>query len=96
MRLSVPIYEIYALKYAGPFTSSAAFVLWNEGWDERIERNYYIWAIKGNEGWTIVDTGTGLTQAAQRKLVGYVNPVDVLTRIGIDENNVENVILRLS
>lgn len=88
-----PTYEIYALKYAGPFTSSVAFVLWNEGWDEQIERNYYVWAIKGSNGWTVVDTGTGLTQATERQLAGYSNPVDVLARIGIDGSNVENVIL---
>ncbi len=93
MKSPTPTYEIYALKYAGPFKSSMAFVLWNEGWDEQIERNYYIWAIKGRRGWTIVDTGTGLSQASQRQLAGYVNPVNVLGRIGIDGSNVDNVIL---
>ena len=90
---SNPIYEIYALKYAGPFTSSMAFVLWNEGWDRQIERNYYVWAIKGSEGWTIVDTGTGVSMASQRQLSRYVNPVEVLARIGINGDNVSTVIL---
>ena len=47
MAASLPVYEIYALKYAGPFTGKLAMLLWMEGWDEEIERNYYIWAIKG-------------------------------------------------
>jgi len=42
-----PQYEIYALKYAGPFPRKLAMVLWNAGWDENIEVNYYVWAIKG-------------------------------------------------
>ena len=44
-----PQYEIYALKYAGPFSRKLAVVLWNEGWDENVEVNYYIWAIKGKD-----------------------------------------------
>ena len=34
-----PVYEIYALKYAGPFTSKLAMLPWMEGWDEEIDRN---------------------------------------------------------
>ena len=88
-----PVYEIYALKYAGPFTSSLAMLLWNEGWNETIERNYYIWVIKGKDENIIVDTGTGVTTAEQRKLKGYVNPVDVLARIGVNGDNVKKVII---
>lgn len=69
-----PQYEIYALKYAGPFPRKLAMVLWNEGWDENIEANYYVWAIKGKDEAIVVDAGTGLTEANKRKLKGYVNP----------------------
>ena len=88
-----PQYEIYALKYAGPFPRKLAMVLWNEGWDENIEVNYYIWAIKGKEETIVVDAGTGLTEANKRKLKGYVNPIDALKRIGVDESNVNKVII---
>ena len=88
-----PVYEIYALKYAGPFTSRLAMLLWNEGWNEEIERNYYIWVIKGKDENIIVDAGTGVTLAGQRKLKGYVNPVDVLARMGVNGTNVNKVIL---
>ncbi len=89
----MPIYEIYALKYAGPFLSKLALLRWNEGWEEEVERNYYIWAIKGKEGFTVVDTGVGITMAAAMKLKGYVNPVDVLARIGADESKVTKVVI---
>ena len=89
-----PEYEIYALKYAGPFPRKLAMVLWNEGWDQDIEVNYYIWAIKGKNGETVVvDAGCGKTLAAERKLRNYVNPVEVLARIGADATNVTKVIL---
>ena len=88
-----PVYEIYALKYAGPFTSKVAMVFWNEGWNEEIDRNYYLWVIKEKRENIIVDTGTGITQGEKRKLRGYVNPVDVLGRIGVNASNVTKVII---
>ena len=88
-----PLYEIYALKYAGPFPRKLAMVLWNEGWDENVEVNYYIWAIKGKDETIVVDAGTGLTEANKRKLKGYINPIDALKRIGVDESRVNKVII---
>jgi glyoxylase-like metal-dependent hydrolase (beta-lactamase superfamily II) len=89
----VPQYEIYAFKYAGPFTSSVAMVFFNEEWDKTIERNYYVWAIKGKDGVTVVDAGTSLSQQSKRNLKGYVNPVEALARIGVDGSNVKRVII---
>jgi len=88
-----PEYEIYALKYAGPFSSSVAMVFFNQEWDKTIDRNYYLWAIKGKNGVTVVDTGTSLTEQSKRNLKGYVNPVEALARIGVDGSNVKQVII---
>jgi glyoxylase-like metal-dependent hydrolase (beta-lactamase superfamily II) len=50
-------YEIYALKYAGPFVRTGAHLLWYRDWD-RIEKiNYYIWCIKGAGATVVVDAG---------------------------------------
>lgn len=89
----VPMYEIYALKYAGPFTRKLAYGLYGKGWDENIKINYYIWAIKGKDEFIVVDTGCGLSGARQRKLETYVNPVEVLARIGVNGSNVRKVIM---
>jgi len=86
-------YEIYALKYAGPLTSKLAMLLWMEGWDKDVDRNYYIWAIRGAGETIVVDAGCGVTLAAQRKLKGFENPVEVLARIGADKTNVKKVII---
>jgi glyoxylase-like metal-dependent hydrolase (beta-lactamase superfamily II) len=87
------MYEIYALKYAGPSSSKLALLRWNEGWDEDVDRNYYVWAIKGKEGFTVVDTGAGPIMATERKLKDYTNPIEVLTRIGAGSSNVVRVII---
>jgi glyoxylase-like metal-dependent hydrolase (beta-lactamase superfamily II) len=88
-----PVYEIYAAKYAGPFTSKLAFLLYNQGWDQDIDRYYYIWVVKGPTETILVDTGVGLTVAADRKLKGYVNPIDVAARIGVKPNDVTKVVI---
>jgi len=39
----MPQYEIYALKYAGPFTRTGAHLMWYQDWDKIETVNYYIW-----------------------------------------------------
>ncbi len=89
----VPTYEIYALKYAGPFTRKLANVLYGIGWEENIEIHYYLWAIKGEGEYVIVDSGCGPSGAKQRNLKPYVNPVEVLARIGVNGSNVKKVVM---
>lgn len=92
--LSSEAYEVFALKYAGPFTSKLAMVLWMEGWDQDIERNYYFWAVRSKTGeTTLVDTGTGPTEGARRKLKNYVNPLDSVARLNIKPEQVSRVVI---
>ncbi len=86
-------YEIYAVKYAGPIESSGAFIMWNKDWDKKVVRNYYIWCIKGDDHTIIVDAGVSPLMANRLKLPNYVNPADLLARIDIDNNDIENVII---
>lgn len=88
-----PEYEIYALKYAGPFRSSGALLLWLSEWEKTAERYYYFWYIKGGETPIIVDCGVSPQAAALKNTTGYVNPSDVLARIGVDASEVKMVIL---
>lgn len=86
-------YKIYALKYAGPLKSSGAFIMWNKDWDKTVERNYYIWCIKGNGENIIVDAGVTPQIANKLGLAGYINPVKMLSRINIKASEVDKVIL---
>jgi len=92
--LQKPQYEIYALKYAGPFTSSGAFLLWLKDWEKTLNRYYYIWCIKAGREPIIVDCGVPPRLANQKNLgAGYVNPVDVLSKIGVNASEVTKVII---
>jgi glyoxylase-like metal-dependent hydrolase (beta-lactamase superfamily II) len=86
-------YEIYAVKFAGPFTGSGAFLMWNKHWDEVYERNYYIWCLKNDERTIVVDAGVSPQLAQERNLTGYVSPAEVLKGIDVQAEDVEHVIL---
>jgi len=88
-----PEYEIYALKYAGPLTSSGALLLWLREWETTETRYYYIWSIMGGDHPIVVDCGVAPDAAKQKNLPGYASPSDVLKRIGIDAAEVKHVIV---
>ena len=90
--MTTPTYEIYALKYAGPFTRPASMVHWFQDLDKTIQINYYIFVIRGGDEIALVDCGCRPKLAEERDLAGYVNPVDVLKRIDIDSSEIKYLI----
>ena len=89
-----PEYEIYAAKYGGPLVRKVAIVLWHVGWDQDGPINYYVWAIKAKGGEiTLVDTGPSPAQGAARKVPGFVDPIDVVARIGATADSVSKVVI---
>jgi glyoxylase-like metal-dependent hydrolase (beta-lactamase superfamily II) len=86
-------YEIYALKFAGPFVRTGAHLMWYRDWDKIEKINYYIWCIKGAGATVVVDTGVTPQMAAARELDGYINPVEVLDRINVKADEVRHVIV---
>lgn len=86
-------YEIYAVKFAGPFSSSGAFVMWMKDWETVCERNYYFWCLKSSEQTILVDAGISPRLAHERNVVNYVNPVQILEGIDVHAEAVEHVIL---
>ena len=87
------LYQIFALKYAGPFYGSEAFLMWHREWEKTAQRNYYIWCIKGAEETIIVDAGVSPELARAKDLNGYVNPTQLLAKIDVKAAEVQHVIL---
>ena len=87
------IYKVFALKFAGPFTSSGALLMWMKDWEKVCERNYYFWCLKSTETTILVDAGVSPHLAEERSLAGYVNPAQILEGIGVNAEEVEHVIL---
>ncbi len=86
-------YEIYALKYAGPLTSSGAFIMWRKDWEKQVQRNYYLWCLRGERETVIVDAGVRPDLAREKNLNGYENPVEVLSRVGVKAEEVRHLVL---
>ena len=89
----MPQYEIYALKYAGPFVRTGAHLMWYRDWETHEEINYYFWCIKKDGEAVIVDTGVTPHLARERELGGYVNPAEVLERIDVKAEEVRHIVI---
>jgi len=86
------MYEVFALKYAGPFERKLAATVYFTGWTEDIQINYYIWAIRAKDGeTTLVDTGLGSKLGAKFK--SFVPAHQVAARLGIKPEQVTRVVL---
>jgi len=93
-----PVYEVYAMKYAGPLPRKGAFMRWLQGFDQDVEANYYIWAIRAPDGETcIVDAGTNPAFAAQwadrYRITNFVDPRIMIARLGVRPEQVTRVIV---
>lgn len=91
--MAVPNYEIYALKYAGPFTRPASMMVWFQDLDKTVQTDYFIFVIRGGGETVVVDCGVRPELAAERRLAGYVNPAEVLKRIGVDAGKVKHLVV---
>jgi len=89
----VSCYELYALKFAGPFSSSGAFMMWMKEWETVALRNYYFWCLKSPERTVLVDAGVSPLLASQRNLPGYLSPADMLKGLEVRAEAVSQVIL---
>jgi len=88
-----PTYEIYALKYGGPYTRPGCMINWFQDMDRTTQINYYIFAIRGGGETIVVDCGVHPDVAKQRNLASYVSPADALKRIDIDAAKVKHLIV---
>ena len=91
--MAIPTYEIYALKYAGPFDRPAPMMNWFQDMDKRIRINYYVFVIRGGGKTIVVDCGCAPALAKERDLVNYVNPAEVLKRIDIIAGEVKYLVV---
>jgi glyoxylase-like metal-dependent hydrolase (beta-lactamase superfamily II) len=90
--MAIPLYEIYALKYAGPFTRPGSMVRWFQDMDKNVQIDYFIFAIRGGGETVVVDCGVDPQLAKERNLAGYISPAEALKRIDIDAAKVKYLV----
>lgn len=89
--MNQPMFEIYALRYAGPLEGCQALLTWNQGWDQRITRSYYVWCLLGPGGPVVVDSGVAPEYVVGRDLPDYESPASLLDGLGIGPEEVKHV-----
>jgi glyoxylase-like metal-dependent hydrolase (beta-lactamase superfamily II) len=91
--MAIPTYEIYAVKYGGPYNRPACIVNWFQDMDKTAQINYYIFVIRGGGETIVVDCGVDPQLAKQRNLDSYVSPAEALRRMDIDAASVKHLIV---
>jgi glyoxylase-like metal-dependent hydrolase (beta-lactamase superfamily II) len=86
-------YKVYAIKYAHHDRMSSANFIGGDSHDVPMPLSYFVWAVVGPSRTFIVDTGFDTVAAAERQR-RITKPVELgLAAIGIDCNDVEDVII---
>lgn len=90
--MALPAYQIYALKYAGPFVRPACMMTWFQDMDKTVLVNYYIFVIRGEEETIVVDCGVRPELARKRELINYLSPVEALKRMDVEASQVRHLV----
>lgn len=88
-------YEVYALRYATHAKRrSAANYLGDDPHDNApMPLDFYLWVIRNEARTLLVDTGFSQDMAARRGRQYLASPVDLLRRIGIHADAVEDIVI---
>lgn len=91
-----PTYEVFALRYAtsGPQRTRRENFIQADFHDAPMPMDYYVWAIRGEDGRAIVvDTGFTQEAALRRGRRHLRDPGDALRELGIEPESVRDVVL---
>ena len=86
-------YEIYAIKYAHLFRHSPENFIGGDEHDVPMPLDYFVWAIKGPRKTLILDTGFAPAMGVKRGRQHIRSPAEGLKAIGVEPDQVEDVII---
>lgn len=86
-------YEIYAVRYAHHERRASENFLGGDPHDGPMPIDYYVWAVVGDGGTFVVDTGFSTDMARKRKRKLLRSPRDGLKPLGVDPARVKDVII---
>jgi len=85
-------YQIYALKL-GDLEDPASSFLYRTGSKEKLKLFFYFWCIEKKGKIILVDTGFTKEMAQERGIKNYLNPVEQLSKIGIEAKSINQIII---
>ena len=88
-----PTYEVYALKYAERSARRPEHFIGGDPHDVPMDMDYFVWAIVGDDGVWVVDTGFDAPDAERRRRTLVRSVSEALATIDLVAADVERVIL---
>ena len=92
MSEELPVYRLYAIKYASRDARRSEHFIGGDPVDEPLSMDYVVWVIVGKDRTILVDTGFSAEVAARRKRKMLRCPIESLRLLDIDPASVKDVI----
>ncbi len=91
--MTLPNYEIYAIKYAWRDARRAVHFVGGDPHDAPMPMDYFVWLVRNAERTIVIDTGFTQAMADQRKRVFLRSPAAGLALMGVNAAEVKNVVI---
>ncbi len=91
--MTIPVYEIYALKYADRNGTRSECFMGGDPHDAAMPMDYFVWLIRNGRSHWVVDTGFNKDMAARRNRRFLRSPSEALALLGVDSDSVVDVII---
>jgi glyoxylase-like metal-dependent hydrolase (beta-lactamase superfamily II) len=93
MSEALPVYELYAIRYATRDAKRAEHFIGGDSKDESLNMDYVVWVAISEGRAILIDSGFSETVAKRRKRPFLRCPIESLKLLGVDPSDVKDVIL---
>src|ERR1700741_2173754 len=91
--MTIPTYEVYAVKYAHRDARRTNHFLGGDPHDAPMPMDYFVWLIRDDKHTVVLDVGFTAEVARQRKREHLRSPAAGLSKLGVDADAVREVIV---
>ena len=91
--MSLPTYEIHAIKYAWRDAKRHNHFVGGDPHDAPMPMDYFVWLVRNEERTVVIDTGFNQPMADKRNRVFIRQPADGLALLGVKAPDVKDIIL---
>ena len=91
--MTLPTYDVYAIKYAQRDARRTNHFLGGDPHDAPMPMDYFVWLIRNDERCIVLDVGFTAEIAAQRKREHLRTPAAGLAKLGVDAASMRDVIV---
>jgi glyoxylase-like metal-dependent hydrolase (beta-lactamase superfamily II) len=91
--MSLPVYELFAVRYATRDARRSANFLGGDPHDAPMPMDYFLWVARSPEQAIVIDTGFTAETAARRKRTFLREPTEGLRALGIEPDGIRDVVV---